>query len=260
MMGTCWRPACPVAHSNVRNAPQHARSCNFGTFSVSRMPNASKDEAECSVADITVVLYPCRIALVGAMPAATRASWRLVNERARDDVFDACTRLRWREPAMRRHNVLLKRVTLQSQPQPRLLPVALMAKLPVLRQLLCHDLDTLTTLEGLPAGLDVLDLSGTATCSINDFAAMAGCSRLLVLDLHDGSLGSAKALQVATQGMHGLSCLRDLNLAECYLGPGGEASKCIAFLHALRKMLLSSACCTRRTLQGNSSRLACVLC
>ena len=54
--------------------------------------------------------------------------------------------------------------------------------------------------------------------------AMAGCSRLLALDVHDGSLGPAKASQVVTQGMHGLSCLRDVNLAECHLGPGGESS------------------------------------
>ena len=93
-----------------------------------------------------VLLYPCRIALVGAMLAATRTCWRLVNERARDDVFDACTRLRWREPAMQGYNVLPKGVTLQFQPQQHFLPVALMAKLPVLRQLLFHDMYSLTTL------------------------------------------------------------------------------------------------------------------
>ena len=173
--------------------------------------------------DATLLLYPCRIALVRAMPACSRACWRLVNKRARDDVFDACIRLRWNEPAMRRHGLLADvTYTHHGQSPPDQLPKALVAKLPALKQLLCHNLDSLTTLDGLPCNLEQLQLSGSTMSGLIDFSPMAACTQLWVLDLHDSNLAAAKAALLATQGIGMLKTLRNLNLADSRLGLGGE--------------------------------------
>ena len=121
---------------------------------------------------------------------------------------------------MRRHGLLA--VVSSRQEPPNKLPTALIAKLPAMKQLLCHNLGSLTTLKGLPCDLEHLELSGTTMSGIVDFLPMAACIELRVFDMHDSSISRAQALQLGTQGISAFTSLRCLNLADCFLVPGSE--------------------------------------
>ena len=94
-----------------------------------------------------------------------------------------------------------------------------MVKCPHLRVLICEDMQLLTCLFGLPAGLQHLDLTNTSvTCHPNpcwNFAHLTSCaSTFTTLQLNDANPAAAEALAQALLQMHVLSTLHlpDANL------------------------------------------------
>ena len=111
-------------------------------------------------------------ALYRHMDPITRAAWRLVSKATCQAVYLVTSTLTIRRPPKARPDQatallhLITGIPGQHHRYDRVLPSRLLAQCPQLRTLSCSDYEELRDLRGLPTGLEMLDLGGTA-CSLS---------------------------------------------------------------------------------------------
>lgn len=149
-------------------------------------------------------LFVCRHQLVRCMDTATRAAWRLVCRQTCLDVLEASQDLRWLGGQA---FSVRERVENPALYRPSSLPMGLMRKFKHLRCLGCNDMQSLTSLDGLPCSLLGLDLYNCV--KIQDYTPLSQCTALRHLEVGFGLPlgGDPEQLAGVLQGLTSLSSL-----------------------------------------------------